>query len=295
MREDLNATVEVVGPEGVPLSFPRATLSERAVAFAIDLVILALSAATVLLVFFVAGLGTGLVSVAAIGLVFTFLIRHFYFIAFETHWHGSTPGKRLMNLRVVSRDGAGLGTDAVVARNLMRDMELFVPATLIANPEQVFGAAPWWMLAPTVVWLATMALLPVLSRERSRLGDLAGGTLVVRVPVAELLRDEAARASVPPAGPHTDTLTFSEAQLSWYGERELETLAELMRQADAGRAEVGDLQVVAQTIAHKIGFVGPQPAHEPARFLRTFYKAQRAYLERKLLLGKRKASKFDEG
>lgn len=295
MREDVDATVEIVGPEGVPLAFPRASLSERYVAFAIDLVILALTAATVLILFVGAGLGMGLASVAGVGLVFAFLIRHFYFIAFETHWHGATPGKRLMNLRVVSRDGAGLGSDAIIARNLMRDLELFVPAALIANPEQVFGPAPWWMLAPTVLWLAAMVLMPVLSRESSRLGDLVGGTLVIRVPVAKLLRDEAARASLPPESPHADALTFSEAQLSFYGERELETLAELMRKADAGKAELTDLQVVAQTIARKIGFGGPQPLREPARFLRAFYKAQRAHLERKLLFGKRKSSKFDDG
>ncbi len=295
MREDIHATVEIVGPEGVPLSFPRATLAERFVAFALDLVILVSSASLVLLLFLLAGLGVGSLAVVGVGLVFMFLIRHFYFIAFETHWHGSTPGKRLMNLRVVARDGAGLGTDAVVARNLMRDLEIFVPLAIVANPEQVFGPGPWWLLAPTVIWLSVMALMPLLSRDRSRLGDLVGGTRVVRIPIAELPPDEAARSSQPRQSRRADTLAFSVAQLSFYGERELETLAELMRKADQGKATDDDLRVVAQTIADKVGFDGPLPARRPARFLRAFYKAQRAHLERELLFGKRKASKFDEG
>ena len=39
--------------------------------------------------------------------------------------------------------------------------------------------------------------------------------------------------------------------------------------------------------------MGPEAANEPERFLRAFYKQQRAALEKKLLLGKRKASKYD--
>ncbi|MEM9068393.1 MAG: RDD family protein [Myxococcota bacterium] len=289
--ESVNATIEVIGPEGVPVHFARATLSERFIAFAMDLILLVLIATVVLIFFLFAGAGTGLTSVIGIGMIFTFLIRHGYFMFFETHWQGSTPGKRLMKLKVVSRDGSGLSTDAVVARNLMRDLELFVPAAILSNPDQVFGRAPWWLLLPTSLWLFLMVLMPIISRERTRLGDLVGGTLVVRIPIAELQRDEAARTSLVP---HADVLTFTLAQLDVYGERELETLAELIRKADAYKATQEDLQVVAVTIAQKIGFGGPLPHQDPGRFLRTFYKQQRAHLEKKLLFGKRKASKFDE-
>jgi hypothetical protein len=40
---------------------------------------------------------------------------------------------------------------------------------------------------------------------------------------------------------------------------------------------------------------GGEQELDPQRFLRVFYRAQRASLEKKLLLGKRKASKFDAG
>ncbi len=286
--------LDVVGPEGVPLRFPAATISERAMAFGLDVAILLLSLSVVGILLLFAGAASGLASLVGIGLVAAFVIQHGYFVFFEIRWQGATPGKRLLKLKVVARDGTGLRPDAVLARNLMRDVELFLPLATIAAPEQVVGDAPWWMLAPTSLWLAVMLFLPVFAKERTRVGDLVGGTLVVRVPEAELARDEAARTSLVPDASPTDVLTFSHAQLEHYGERELETLADLMRKHDQGKASLQDLQVVARTIAQKIGFRGPSPSEDSARFLRSFYKQQRGHLEKKLLFGKRKASKYDD-
>jgi uncharacterized RDD family membrane protein YckC len=286
--------LDVVGPEGVPLRFPAATLAERAMAFGIDLMILFLSLAVVAIALVAAGAASGFATLVGLGLVAAFVIQHGYFIFFEIHWQGTTPGKRLLKLKVVSRDGAGLRPDAVLARNLMRDVELFVPLATIAAPEQLVGDAPWWMLAPTSLWLAVMLFLPVIAKERTRVGDLVGGTIVVRIPEATLARDEAARTSLVPGAPPSDAITFTQPQLDHYGERELETLADLMRKHDQGAASTQDLKIVARTIAQKIGFGGPTPTDDPVRFLRAFYKQQRAFLEKKLLFGKRKTSKFDD-
>ena len=103
------------------------------------------------------------------------------------------------------------------------------------------------------------------------------------------MSDEAAPHSV-----RSGALVFEKAQLAVYGEHELETLANLLRDADMGRADVFDLRVVAGTIARKIRYFGNEPAINPERFLRAFYRAQRAALEKGLLLGKRKASKHDQ-
>ncbi|MCA9613455.1 MAG: hypothetical protein KC586_11935, partial [Myxococcales bacterium] len=147
---------------------------------------------------------------------------------------------------------------------------------------------------PTSLWLAVMLFLPFVAKERTRVGDLVGGTFVVRIPEAELVHDEAARTSLVPGAPPSDAITFTHAQLDHYGEKELETLADLMRKHQSGHATDDDLRVVARAIAQKIGFGGPTPTQDAARFLRSFYKQQRAYLEKKLLFGKRKASKFDD-
>lgn len=293
MRDEVE--LAIVGPEGVPLHFPAATVGERAMALGLDLLILFLTVVVVAIGFFALGAFTGVISFVGLALISAFLIQHGYFIFFETHWQGATPGKRLMKIKVVSRDGGGLRTDAIIARNLMRDVELFLPLAIVSAPEQVFGDAPWWMLLPTILWLLAMMLLPFFAKERTRVGDLIGGTLVVRIPEAELVHDEAARTSLLPDAPGEtrDVLTFTLAQLEHYGERELETLADVMRKHEQSKASVADLRVIAKAIAQKIGFGGPLPTSEPARFLRSFYKQQRAHLERKLLFGRRKTSKFD--
>lgn len=285
---------ELESPEAVVLRFPLAALLTRGIAFVTDLaLILAATAIVIAAGSLFAGL-TGLAEPVALMLIGLFLVRHFYFVVFEVFWHGATPGKRLMNLRVISRDGSGLSVDAVVTRNLVRDIELFVPLTLLAVPEQVFGGVPSWLWIPAALWMIVIALLPLLTRERTRAGDLAGGTVVVHVPRAALLADEAARISLAPASPLADTIDLTAEQLAIYGEKELEVLADLIRSIDEGRASEGDQARIAQTIATKIGYDGLEPHFEPTRFLTTFYKLQRAALEKRLLFGKRKASKNDE-
>jgi uncharacterized RDD family membrane protein YckC len=286
-------SVEIECPEAVVLRFPLAELSARAVAFGVDLLVVT----GVMIVLVLAGtLVSSAVRLAepiAFVLIGVFLVRQFYFVIFEVLWHGATPGKRLMRLRVISRDGSGLSVDAVVTRNLLRDLELFLPLSVIAVPEQLFGDAPAWAWAPAALWIVLIALLPLLTRERLRAGDLAGGTVVVRVPRAELIADEADRASLAPSHPARGAITLSAEQLSFYGEKELEVLADLMRNVDEGRATIEDQARIAATIARKIGYEGPEPTSEPTRFLAAFYKQQRAALEKQLLFGKRKASKHD--
>ncbi len=279
----MNESLEIVGPEGVPLRFPAASLPERASAFFFDLFVIGCGiGALVLLLIGAAGFGVGFPLV----LIGFFVLRHFYFALFELLWRGATPGKRLLRIRVISRDGLGLRPEAVFARNLVRDVELFVPLVVLSAPEQVMGPAPGWLRLLMGLWVLVMAFMPVLTREGTRVGDLVGGTRVVRVPAADLVADAADRSSTAPAA-------FTEAQLAHYGEKELETLADLLRRFEERRAELSDLYVVSTTIARKIGYAGDQPAQDPPRFLRSFYQHQRAALERQLLFGTRKASKLD--
>jgi len=278
--------LSLVTPEGVPLELELATLSERFMAFFLDLALLTFG--LVVLGVVAVLLGLALPDLWAVSLLGLFAIRHGYFLFFELRWRGTTPGKRALRLHVLSRDGGGLGVDAVFARNLLRDVELFLPLAALALPERLVGPSPAWLWLPAVGWVAVVSLLPVVSRERTRAGDLVAGTVVVRVPRAALLADEAARTAPAP-------LEFTPAQLSVYGERELEALAGVLRRADEGQATVQDLHVIAATIARKVGFEGEEPNLDPASFLRTFYRAQRARLEERLLFGKRKASKLDEG
>ena len=64
-------------------------------------------------------------------LLLSFALRSFYFIFFELRWQGATPGKRALGLRVIDRKGGRLKPEAVFARNLMREVEMFLPISLL--------------------------------------------------------------------------------------------------------------------------------------------------------------------
>jgi uncharacterized RDD family membrane protein YckC len=287
MREQ--RAIELVGPEGVPLRFELATVLERALAFSLDLfVILVLGALLIAPALF-----AGSVVVDAFGITLLlglFLIRYFYFFAFEVAWRGTTPGKRALELRVVARNGGRLETDAIFARNLMRDLELFLPLLVWVMPESLVGPSPPWLWLPATAWVFALGVLPFLTTERVRVGDLVGGTRVVRVPTRALLGDEA-RFTPTARG----TIGFAARHLAVYGEHELETLATLLRTLDRREVDEDELRIVTNTIARRIEYDGPEPQRHPALFLRAFYIQQRAALERRLILGERKADKHDSG
>jgi uncharacterized RDD family membrane protein YckC len=289
------ASTTLETPEGVALELPLAPVLERLLALGLDLGLI--FAATIA----VAVVGALLAGFSPFGepwalvLVAIFLVRHGYFAFFEIRWHGATPGKRLLGLRAISRDGGGLTPESVFARNLMRDVELFLPLLVVIAPEALVGRSPLWLSAPAVAWVGVMTLMPVLTRDRLRAGDLVGGTLVVRVPEGRLLRDQATQAtSTHATSMHAASdIAFTRQQLSVYGEHELETLADVLRKAELGVARDYDLAVVARAIARKIRYDGPEPRTAPLTFLRSFYRAQRTELERRLLFGTRVASKRD--
>ncbi|MDH5491450.1 MAG: RDD family protein [Myxococcales bacterium] len=285
-------TVEIICPEAIPLRFELGSITARTMAFFFDFFLLTFSGVIAIVGMVLLGILSGMLGPLGLGIVIFFILRQFYFALFETLWHGTTPGKRLLGLRVISKDGSSLGVDAVLTRNLMRDVELFLPLGIIAAPEQLFGDVPGWIVLPAIGWMLVIFALPLLNRERMRAGDLAAGTLVVFLPKPRLLFDEAARTSYAPAD-GSPGLVFSPRQLSFYGEHELETLADLIRKIDEGKVEFADQTIIASTIAKKIGFEGLEPWQMPTLFLRAFYKQQRAELEKALLFGKRKANKWE--
>jgi len=161
-------------------------------------------------------------------------------------------------------------------------------------------------------------LVPVIQRDRRRVGDLLAGTLVVQKPATELLSDLAAKpvaasesAPEPAAaparsetGPATvataETLAaeapapagplFAPAQLAHYGEYELEVLERLLRRP-ATRENRAAFARVRERIEEKIGWAG-NPVDDLI-FLQAFYTAQRAALEQRLLMGRRRKDKHD--
>ncbi len=279
---------EIVTPEGVPLRFEIAPAVERAGAFLTDLFVLIL--AVVLLAVLLALLDVSLRGspvTASLLFIGVFLLRHGYFVWFEIRRRGTTPGKRSHGLRVVDRRGGPLTAEAVLARNLTREVEVFLPAIFLLAPQALFPDAPGWARGLAGGWLVVLALMPLFNRDRMRVGDMVAGTLVVRAPQSVLLQDLSAR---PAARAAAREVAFTREQLGIYGIYELQTLEEILRTPSP---DPQGLRVIRDRILRKIRWEG-EPPEMPARaFLQAFYDAQRAHLEGRLLMGDRKERKSE--
>ena len=287
MIRDTAIQQSVRSPEGVELRFRTAAASERLVALALDLAL-----GGVLLV--VAGLLLTLLSgLGGLRLVF-FVVRHGYFIWCETRGYGSTPGKRRLHLRVIRADGGPLTTEILLARNLTREVELFLPLMLLLNPDALFGEHHGVVRIVASAWILLLLFFPLTNPLRLRIGDLLAGTRVVVSPPAALMRDLADSKSTPSAPSRAAEFQFTAAQLTVYGEHELTVLEDVLRKANTPDAQ-RTLRAVTKSICGRIGWADPAAIGERhERFLRAFYTAQREHLEQQLLLGRRRLRKQDQ-
>jgi uncharacterized RDD family membrane protein YckC len=150
---------EVISTEKVPFHYRVAGLGSRFLAWLVDIALLGLLL-FVGAIFFSpleqgrAGLGL------ALFFVWQFVLLWGYFLFFEWLWHGQTPGKRLLGIRVISLEGTSASFLAVAVRNVLRVVD-GLPA-----PFLLYGLG-----------FAVAAF----NRENRRLGDMAAGTLVVHV------------------------------------------------------------------------------------------------------------------
>ncbi|MDT7604917.1 MAG: hypothetical protein QOF61_2914 [Acidobacteriota bacterium] len=157
-------------PERVPLHFALASIGNRFLACAFDhfvqvililLVVVALQWAGLLSRFRDSLSEAPKWAIAAL-IIAVFLIWSGYFAIFEWLWHGQTPGKRLLRLRVIREDGRPVTFWEAAARNLVRifDMQPF----------------PFYSVGLLSVFLS--------SRDQ-RIGDFVAATVVVREREAE--------------------------------------------------------------------------------------------------------------
>lgn len=286
---------ELVTPEGIRLPIVLASRGARAGALIMDLMFVGiLQFVTTLLLasiafgglagFFEAGeqsQGFGALEfLFVLWIIAMFLFRNAYFLFFELGPRGATPGKRLAGIRVAARDGGRLSVEMVIGRNLLRDIELFLPLVFIASAgDDSTGAAG---MAATA-WFLIFALFPFWNRDRLRAGDIVAGTWVVEQSrrKLEVAMSTAAAGEATVAG-----LRFSDEELDVYGEYELQTLERVLRD---NRSEA--MEKVQQTIAAKIGRPAAAAPDQRA-FLEAYYTQLRARLEGRMRMGTRKADKF---
>lgn len=290
--------VAILTPEGVELQVELAERGERAGAFLIDALFVAI-AAIVIVVGSIYLFGVLRGYALAVGLVAYFLIRTFYFSFFELAWRGRTPGKRLIGIRVIDRAGGPLRPGSIVVRNLMREIEVFLPLSVMMMPQESGQQGLVRLLL--AIWVGIFVFMPLFNRQGLRVGDMVGGTLVVASPKAVLLPDLVDNAISPlvtirPAAPDSK-YTFTPSQLGFYGIYELQTLEAVLRRNDQHASATR--REIAERIRKKISWSdeagGWDLRYDGAviEFLQAFYIAQRAHLEHKMLFGKRRADKYD--
>lgn len=290
----------MVTPEGIALPLTLASRTARFAALALDLIAIGfmMVATTLLLVWLAGGVanlgparaegaaGHALEFLMVLWFAAMFLFRNAWFLYFELGPRGATPGKRTAGIRIAARDGGRLSADMVIARNLLRDIELFMPLVFLmgASDGGNMGGAGLAALA----WFLIFALMPCFNRDRLRAGDIIAGTWVIEAPRGKL----AEAMSAGEAAQGTDTAVggayrFTEADLDHYGEYELQTLEKVLRE-DREAA----LAAVHEAICRKLGW-NPGGGDERA-FLEAYYTQLRARLESGMRMGRRKADKFGQ-
>lgn len=267
-------TVQIVVPEGISLTLELPSIGERLAAFALDVFACVIGLLPIAVLTLLTGADAG----EELLMVCIFLLRNCYFIFFETRMGGVTPGKRVVGLCVIDQSGSKLTPQVLLVRNVMREVEFFVPMQLLMAGDWLYSA---WEVIPVVCWLGFFTAFPVFNNKHLRVGDFVAGTLVILVP-RNLLLPDLARPDIQCA--------FSDAQLKMYGEEELHVLDHVLRM-EASEATAALRADVARRIRDKIKFV---PAiGDVDTFLADFYTAQRAFLERRRQLGKEKKNKHE--
>jgi len=159
-------------PEQVELRFPVAGIGSRFLAVLVDSIIQVVGMIVLFLLFaLVVSLGARMEQnsppapstinpetaekwfVAAVILV-SFLLYWGYFSLFEGLWHGQTPGKKLLKIRVIKDSGRQITLFEALARNLLRVVD--------SQPAYLIGV---------------VAML--CNKQQKRLGDFVAGTIVV--------------------------------------------------------------------------------------------------------------------
>jgi uncharacterized RDD family membrane protein YckC len=285
----------MVTPEGIALPLTLASRGSRFGALLLDLLFIGLlMLGTTIALVYMAG-GTAAVSgpsndnplishamefLAVIWIAAMFLFRNAYFLFFELGPRGATLGKRITGIRVAARDGGRLTAEMIIARNLLRDIELFLPAVFLSSASDGgdMGAAG----IAAAAWFLIFALFPCFNKDRLRAGDIIAGTWVVEAPKQRL---QAAMTAAKQVDAAQLKYNFGEAELSVYGEYELQTLERVLRE---NRPEA--LKPVYEAICQKIGWAAG--GGDELVFLEAFYTQLRAKLEAGMRMGQRKADKF---
>jgi uncharacterized RDD family membrane protein YckC len=263
----------------VLLSVHLASRGERMTAFVLDAIFMI----SAVIIFYIVTLALlfswehyqSLYAGVTLFLFLAFVIRVMYFAHFELAWQGRTPGKKICGIRVIDRGGGALTPNAILARNLMREVEFFLPLSSLI----VLRFNSSWSTLFTFGWAMAITAIPFFNRDYLRAGDMIAGTMVIKMPSRQLMGDLTSGGKS--AG---EIYAFTAEQLSVYGAFELQVLEELLRRPQSPDSD-RLLADVAAKICRRTGIAYAIPPHGVRRFLNDFYYAERAALEHGQLFG----------
>ncbi|MBI1249508.1 RDD family protein [bacterium] len=177
--EAIDSQFKVVTPENIAFNYQVAGPFRRLMAFLLDLAIRAAICVAFILALGALGIGSALASagledlLGALILLSLFFFNWFYMAAFEYWWNGTTPGKWLLSLRVMTDEGEPINLFQSAVRNLFRyvDMWPMVPLPFAWMRE---GTPD-----PVLMTFLFALVVPVFNSRFQRIGDLVAGTMVV--------------------------------------------------------------------------------------------------------------------
>lgn len=236
----------IATPEGVELELTLAGVGSRFISALIDFLVegaLIVALTLVLLATLPRPIAVAGIALGAFALIWG------YHVLFETLASGRSPGKRAAGLRVVRAGGAPVRLRSSAVRNLIRIVDLLPPVT--------YGVGAVSILA---------------TGRNQRLGDLAAGTLVVRVRRAA---DQAGRSGGP-----LPALNPAEAPGDWdvsgVGEAELTPVRRFLERREA--LDAAARARLAADLATRIRpqVLGAPPGQADEAFLQALVAAKRA-------------------
>ena len=166
----MDESVFISTPDQVSLEFELAGPGSRFSAYLLDFVFSVMIMIALILIMFFTG-AAGLRSLVnlfrgesswiaswgtALLIAMLFVTHWGYYVFFEALWHGATPGKKRMGIRVIRQDGLPIGFREAALRNLLRVADMLPP--------------PCYLLG---------GLVAHFDRHGRRLGDMVAGTYVV--------------------------------------------------------------------------------------------------------------------
>lgn len=215
-------TITIPTPEGIELEYTLAGLGSRFVAELVDVLLRLVP--LVALTGVLAAIGGGAIAIVVL-IIATFLAWFGYDVAFEVWGEGRTPGKRWSGLRVVMAGGQPVGLGSSASRTLLRLVDQWLTLGIAGSAS-------------------------IISTTRNqRLGDLAGGTIVVR--------ERKAQTVPPPAIDPGDA--WGRLDVTAINAAELAAVRDFLARRDTlvGDARPRVARALADTLAGKVGGLPP--------------------------------------